>query len=93
MSVPDSLQEKLDLFKHTGRLYREGDELFSEVSWLAVLFGQNVVPDGYHPLVDTLDETALLNYMNSIQDVIKRSVESMPNHVDYINQHCKETSL
>lgn len=93
MSVPDSLQEKLDLFKHTGRLYREGDELFSEVSWLAVLFGQNVVPDGYHPLVDTLDETALLNYMNSIQDVIKRSVESMPNHVDYINQHCKATSL
>lgn len=89
MSVPDSLQEKLDLFKSTGRLYREGDELFSEVSWLAVLFGQNVIPNGYHPLVDTLDDRALLNYMNSIQDVVKRSVDAMPTHASYINDHCK----
>lgn len=89
MSVPDTLQEKLDLFKSSGRLYREGDELFSEVSWLAVLFGQNIIPQGYHPLVDTLNESALRDYMHSIKDVINRSVESMPTHMEYINEHCK----
>ena len=93
MSVPDSLQEKLDLFKSSGRLFREGDELFSEVSWLAVLFGQNIVPQGYHPLVDTLNETALRDYIHSIKGVIERSVESMPTHIDYINEHCKAAPI
>ncbi len=91
MTVPDSLQQKLDLFASNGRLYREGDELFSEVSWLAVLFGQNIKPRSYHPLVDTLNEKALLDYMRSIKDVIARSVDSMPSHMEYINQHCKAT--
>jgi len=88
MTVPDTLQNKLELFKSNGRLYREGDELFSEVSWLAVLYGQNMVPTSYHPLVDALDEKALLDYMYSIRDVIARAVDSMPSHADFIRRHC-----
>ncbi|MBX2848229.1 MAG: tryptophan 7-halogenase [Acidiferrobacterales bacterium] len=93
MSVPDSLQEKLDLFASSGRLYREGDELFSEVSWLAILFGQNIRPHTYHPLVDTLNESALLDYMKGIEDVIARSVDSMPSHQEFIDQHCKAAAV
>lgn len=89
MEVPVSLQEKLDLFESSGRLYREGDELFGEESWLAVLFGQNIVPKHYHPLVDTFNQSYLLDYISNIEAVIARSAASMPTHIDFINMHCK----
>ncbi len=59
MSVPDSLSHRIELFSRNGVVFREPGELFSEVSWTAVLVGQGVVPRDYHPVVDTLDETRL----------------------------------
>ena len=56
MQVPETLQAKLRLYKTHGRIVRENNELFSEVAWVQVLVGQNLMPRGYHPLVDSLDE-------------------------------------
>ena len=88
MSIPDSLQQKIDLYKGNGRLYREGEELFSETSWLAVMFGQGIVPRSYHPVVDAYDEQALENYLQGVREVIQRSVDSMPTHAEFIRKHC-----
>ncbi len=89
MKVPDSLQERLDLFASNGRLFRQSDELFSETSWLAVMLGQGIQPRGYHPIVDSYDENKLESYLRGVSEVIKRSAESMPPHADYIAQHCR----
>lgn len=92
MNIPSSLEERLALYQSNGRLYREGEELFSETSWLAVLVGQGVLPRHYHPLVDAYDVSGMETYLSGVQDVIKRSVESMPTHADYIRQHCTAPS-
>jgi len=88
MSVPDTLQDKMDLFKSSGRIYRENEELFSEPSWLAVMFGQGIVPNSYHPIVDAYDSDALHKYLSGIAEVIHRSVNTMSDHGDFIQQHC-----
>ena len=46
MDVPDSLHEKLELFRRRGRVvkYREG--VFLDASWIAVYLGQRVIPAG-----------------------------------------------
>jgi len=88
MSVPDSLQERIDLYRGNGRLYRENEELFSETSWLAVLFGQGITPRSYHPIVDVYDAAALEKYLNGVRDVIKRSADSMPSHAEFIQNNC-----
>ena len=88
MSVPSSLQDRMDLFKGSGRLYREAEELFSEVSWFAVMFGQGIEPDSYHPIVDAYDSNGLHKYLAGVSDVIDRSVRSMPSHADFIQKHC-----
>lgn len=88
MKVPESLEDRIELYKGSGRLYRENEELFSETSWLAVLFGQGVVPRSYHPIVDTQDSVALEKYLNGVRDVIKRSADSMPSHEGFIRQVC-----
>ena len=54
MDVPDSLRHKMELFRQRGRVVTYKDGLFLEPSWLAVYFGQRVMPTGYDPLADAL---------------------------------------
>lgn len=88
MPIPDYLQAKIDLYKSNGRIYRQDTELFNETSWLAVMHGQGIMPNGYHPLVDTLEETEILRRLGHIQSVIDKSAETMPMQSDFIAQHC-----
>ena len=88
MPVPDSLSHKMDLYRSRGRLLRINNELFAEESWLQVLQGQNLQPEGYHPLVDLQSEADIAEYLASVQDVIVKCVAVMPDHAAYIEQHC-----
>ncbi|MCV2365208.1 tryptophan 7-halogenase [Paucibacter sp. DJ1R-11] len=93
MAIPDTLQHKLDLYRNRGRLLRVDNELFSEVGWLQVMQGQNLVPERYHPLVDlqSMDDTAA--YLESVRQVIGKCVDVMPEHAAYIAQHCAAPKL
>ncbi|WP_440906585.1 tryptophan halogenase family protein (plasmid) [Catenovulum sp. SX2] len=86
MPVPDSLAEKFELFNANGHVSRNKNELFSENSWVEVLFGQNITPDSYHPLVDMMSETELAKNINSIEQVVKQCVDYMPSQQEYL-QH------
>jgi len=88
MAVPDTLTQKLALYKAHGRIVRIDNELFSEVGWLQVMQGQNLLPDAYHPLVDLQSEADTQEYLDSVRDVIGKCVNIMPGHAEYIAQHC-----
>ncbi len=88
MPIPDSLQTKIDLFAANGRVFRESTEMFSEVSWLEVMLGQGITPRSYHPLVDAISEEKIMGFMNSIHTTMKKCVDAMPTHADYIVQNC-----
>ncbi|RZJ42868.1 MAG: tryptophan 7-halogenase, partial [Brevundimonas sp.] len=89
MEPPESLRQKIDLFRSSGRFFREGDELFSETSWAAVLTGQNVIPERFDPMAATHDPQMMAAKMTRMRDVIGRAVADMPSHADYIARHCR----
>jgi tryptophan halogenase len=91
MAIPDSLQEKLDLYRSGSWLERDNRELFGEDSWLAVLNGQHVKAQGYSPLVDTLPEDKLDRVLRDTREVIAQCATVMPLHEDYIRQNCAAT--
>ncbi|MDP2007923.1 MAG: tryptophan 7-halogenase [Rubrivivax sp.] len=91
MSVPDTLQHKLDLWASNGRVFRENQELFSEISWVEVLVGQRLMPRGYHPLVDTLPEQRIADFLANVRSTIQRCVDTLPAHADYVAQQCPTT--
>lgn len=93
MSIPDSLREKIDLFRANGRISRFNEELFTEVGWLQVMAGQGLVPTGYHPLADQANEGELLNFLKALRDDITRIVAAMPDHADYIRRYCQASAL
>jgi tryptophan halogenase len=88
MSIPDTLAEKLELFVERGEVKPQTGDLFSEVSWLAVLYGQGLVPTGHHPIADTLSEDDLELTLSRIRAAIRERVASLPSHGDYIRSCC-----
>ncbi len=88
MSIPDSLAEKIELFIERGEVKPRSGDLFSEVSWFAVLYGQGLVPTGHHPIADTLSEDDLELTLSRIRAAIRDRVASLPSHADYIRSCC-----
>ena len=88
MPVPDSLSERIELFRAGGRVHRDADELFTEGSWVQVFLGQGIIPEHHHPLADSLEMDRLDGFMASIRGAIARAADSLPQHADFIAQHC-----
>jgi tryptophan halogenase len=88
MSVPDSLREKIELFRRRGRIvkYREG--VFLDASWVAVYTGQRIIPEGHDPRADLPTSAALQKAMDVLRAEIRASVERMPDHRTHIEQYC-----
>jgi len=85
---PDSLKEKIELFRGYGRVMREDSELFPVQSWHYIFAGQNIVPRGYDPMADTLDPKAIKANLDNIRAVIARCADTMPAHEAFIEKTC-----
>jgi tryptophan halogenase len=88
MQLPDSLRERLELFRGYGRIVRQQEELFTVQSWLFLLVGQNVRPAGYDPLADTLTLEEGRRALEDIRQVVARCAAVIPSHEAFIAQHC-----
>ncbi|NMP30005.1 tryptophan 7-halogenase [Thalassotalea sp. M1531] len=84
MDVPESLAKKMKLFEETGRVFREQDELFTEIAWQQVMIGQGLVPKDYHPLVDSLSKEQLAELMENLKTLIERTVERLPTQNEFL---------
>jgi tryptophan halogenase len=85
MPVPDTLSERLDLYRSRGRFFPEALDLFLEPSWIAVMEGQGLRPTGVDPMAmaATNQLSALLPRMHQ---TISYTVERMPTHAAFIGQ-------
>lgn len=89
MPIPASLQHRIDMFSQSGKVYKYGNELFGESSWIQVMMGQGIIPKEYHPIVDMMEDDELANFLNNIKSTAKRKVDTLPPHFDFINHYCK----
>lgn len=93
MEIPDSLQDKLELYQSSSGLYRDNNELFSEASWLAVMHGQGLRAKGYNPVVDTMPVDELEKMLLDMRQVIQKCAEAMPLHEEFIYKHCRSEPI
>jgi tryptophan halogenase len=89
LPMTGSLERKLELFRAGGRIMREGEELFTEGSWLQVMLGQGIQPHGHSPLADTLAPAQFDGFLANIRTLIGRAVAAMPSHERFITEHCR----
>ena len=86
LTPPDGLAYKLDMFRRTGRVIREHDELFTETSWLAVMVGQGIEAQDYHPAADILPDSETLQRLAHIREVVAQTAALMPMQNDYLQR-------
>ena len=89
MAIPDSLTQRIELYRASGRIFRASHELFNEISWFSVLNGQGIVPRSFHPFVSLLEAEKREQNLHYIEGAMRESVAAMPSHQAYINQHCR----
>jgi tryptophan halogenase len=84
MEIPDSLARKLEWWRLHGRIFREGAELFGVTSWIAVMLGQNIEPERYDPIVDTLDEAKVAHAMAKMRSGYGAIAASLPDQEQFL---------
>jgi tryptophan halogenase len=84
MDIPDSLQHRLELFKTSGKVFKEGDELFQEIAWQQVLIGQGLVPSDYHPLADSISREQLAGLMADLKSLVAGASDNCARHEEFL---------
>ncbi|WHZ18650.1 MAG: Tryptophan halogenase [Rhodanobacteraceae bacterium] len=88
MSIPDTLQYKIDQFRSGGRTVAEPLELFQNPNWLAVLAGQEIWPVRHDPLADLRAQVDATRFLADLRRLMEEAAQAMPTHLQYIRRHC-----
>lgn len=88
MTLPGSLQAKIERFRHRGHIHAYRDGLFGPPSWQAVFVGQNIAAVGHDRLAEVMPEAVLRDRMRALHGEIKAGVAAMPSHADTVRAYC-----
>lgn len=88
LPMPDSLAQKIELFRETGRVFRKNEELFVENSWVQVMMGQGIMPQSYHPIATKLRADELDRFLTMLRDSVAKTVAGLPDQQSYIARYC-----
>ncbi|GFE82891.1 tryptophan halogenase [Steroidobacter agaridevorans] len=93
MPLPETLVHKVGLFEARGHVPYYKDGLFSRDSWLAVLFGQGMMPRAYDRLADNVSVEQLERRMRELHERIASNAAAMPSHADFVARYCAEAQI
>jgi tryptophan halogenase len=85
---PESLKERIALFKAAGVLRDGVDDMFRAPSWQSVMEGMGVRPDRYQQLVDRIPLSVIMNLMDKSAPMLADFVATLPSHEEFLRTHC-----
>ena len=93
MPIPDSLAHKIALFRSRAHAPDHRYGLFSRDSWLPVLVGQGVLPEGYDRLADGVGLPELQGKLADLKARIDSNVGTMTSHADFIARYAPGVAM
>ena len=87
MSIPDSLAERIHLFREHAHAFQDSHDLFRIDSWVQVMLGQRQDPASYHLVARLMSEPRLREALATLQSNISRSVEAMSSHAQVLQKY------
>ena len=87
MPIPDSLAQRIELFRCSGRVSVADPNGFQEPSWVSIYLGLGLRPERHDPFVDHVDGKALRDHFARVHDAIAQTAAAMPAHGDFIARH------
>jgi tryptophan halogenase len=93
VKIPDSLRERIDLFKAAAVLRDGVDDMFRAHSWQSVMEGMGIRPDRYQQLVDRIPLSVIMNLMDKSAPMLADFVATLPSHEEFLRTHCPAEPL
>ncbi len=88
VELPQSLKERIELFKAHGVLRDGVDDMFRAPSWQSVMEGMGIRPQRYQQLVDRVPYGAIEDILNKAAPMMKSFVDKLPSHDEFLKTHC-----
>jgi tryptophan halogenase len=85
MKLPDSLAQRIELYKRTGRVRIKAGELFTDLSWFYIFEGMGVTPESYDPLLDVVTVDQLRDILSSMAQSTALAAHGVPSHDSYFS--------
>lgn len=82
MPLPDSLQEKMSLFKKTGKVVEYQNGMFMAPSWLAVYLGQGLFPERVDPRLARYAPESIDQQLQKMADYLTKAAQTLPSHAE-----------
>jgi tryptophan 7-halogenase len=92
MQIPETLAQRIALFRENAYAFQADSELFRVDSWTQVMLGQRIMPKAYHHAARILPPQELLKFLADFRGSIAQVVGRMPTHQDFVNQYCKASN-
>lgn len=89
MDIPDSLASRIHIYRDSGRIHWQADELFTVNSWNQVLLGQGVEPQHYHPAADNIPAEQFAMQMKQLREGVRSMIDKLPSHEDFLKLYCQ----
>lgn len=88
MAIPETLQQKINVFKHRGHIdiYRYG--LFAPPSWISVFLGQGLQQENVDPYAHNLSLEQIKKKLQELSASISERVQIMPTHDEFLADYC-----
>jgi len=83
MALPDTLQQRIELYRGTGRIRSRAGELFTDMSWFYIFEGMGVRPEHYDPLLDVVTLDKLKEILASLAEGTAAVRRTAPLHDSY----------
>jgi tryptophan halogenase len=87
MEIPETLRQRVELFRNGGHAYTRDGELMSIDSWISVMMGQHIQPLAYTRFAHMAGRD-LKEYMNRYRTKVADVVNALPLHADFVKQYC-----
>lgn len=84
MELPPTLVEKIALFRESGSVVREDDELFLDDSWGQVMIGQGIIPESWSPLADNVPAEDVGPFLASLANSYRVKAATLPTHRQFV---------
>ncbi len=89
LKIPEIMAHRMDLLRRSGHHAHYEQDLFKLDSWIAVMEGQGLAPQGYNPVADGKKLSELNQTMEQLRHAVSEIVRQMPTHQQYIDHYCK----
>jgi len=84
IKLPDSLRERIELFKGHGALREGVDELFRGSSWQSVFEGMGISPSVYSQRVENMQYAEIAAALTTAKTAIAGMVAHLPTHEEFL---------